>query len=464
MGITSRLRRLFGVQAADSSTPHEPGDLSTLSFAVVDTETTGVYQHVDRIIEIALLKITRDGKVLNSFETLVNPSRDLGPTHLHGITAAEISHAPSFAEVADYVLAAMSGSVIVAHNARFDVGLLRSEYARLGIEFPQMPLLCTLQLASHLGIPGRKLWDCCSAVGISPVSQHSAGGDVRATAELFVRLINRAGCKTLADLGCRELPLSCEPAPKPGLCPRQSAARAVNHERGYLSRLIAQMPRSPGHPVSDVDLHCYLDVVDRILEDRKVVPEEADDLMKLAREFGMTQCEVERAHTIYFKALCNAAVEHGSVGQSEHSDLELVSELLGVDKSLIPSSTSTAVTPSSALAVPAYAFQEDLRGKTVCFTGQSHLNGRPIPRTSLENIAREAGLIVLPSVTHQLDLLVAADPESLSGKARKAREYGVRILAESVLWEKLGISEAEVASGAGLSNPLNQMSDVPKTG
>ena len=233
---------------------------------------------------------------------------------------------------------------------------------------------------------------------------------------------------------------------------------------GYLSRLIAQMPRSPGHSVSEVDLNCYLDVLDRILEDRKVDPEEANELMKLAREFGMTQCDVERAHATYFTALCKAAVEHGFVGQSERSDLELVSELLGVDKSLIPPSTSTVVTPSSPLAAPVYVLQEDLRGKTVCFTGQSHLNGKPIPRTVLEDIARKAGLVVLNGVTHQLDLLVAADPESLSAKATKAREYGVRILTESVLWEKLGISEAEIASAPGLSNSPNHLSAITKSG
>jgi DNA polymerase-3 subunit epsilon len=102
--------------------------------------------------------------------------------------------------------------------------------------------------------------------------------------------------------------------------------------------------------------------------------------------------------------------------------------------------------------------QEDLRGKTVCFTGQSHLNGEPIPRAVLEDIARKAGLVVLNGVTHQLDLLVAADPESLSAKARRAREYGLRILKESVFWEKLGISEAEIASAAALSNSPSRMS------
>jgi DNA polymerase III subunit epsilon len=459
MGITPLLRRLFGKRPADSTTTREIENLSTTSFAVLDTETTGVYQHVDRIIEVALLKITKDGEVLDSFETLVNPGRDLGPTHLHGITAAEILHAPTFADVADSLLSALSGSVIVAHNARFDVAFLRSEYARLGIDLPKMPFLCTLELASRLGIAKRKLWDCCRAVGVSSISQHSAAGDARATAELFVRLVNRSGYKTLSDLGCNEVPFSYEPVSRPELCPRQAAARAVVHEREYLSRLIAQMPRSPGHAVSDLDRHCYLDVLDRVLEDRKVDPEEADELMKLAAEFGMAQHDVERAHADYFTAMCQAAVEHGLIGQSERSDLELVCELLGLDKSLVPPCTSTAPAPLSPQASPVYDLQEDLRGKTVCFTGQSHLNGKPVQRAVLEDIARKAGLVVLNAVTHQLDLLVAADPESLSGKARKARQYGLRILTESVLWEKLGISEAEIASAAGLSNSPNHMSE-----
>ena len=66
------------------------------------------------------------------------------------------------------------------------------------------------------------------------------------------------------------------------------------------------------------------------------------------------------------------------------------------------------------------------------------LGGEPITRAQAEQLAAAAGLVVAPRVTKALDLLVVADPDSLSSKARKAREYGTRIMAEAVFWQAIG--------------------------
>jgi DNA polymerase III subunit epsilon len=78
----------------------------------------------------------------------------------------------------------------------------------------------------------------------------------------------------------------------------------------------------------------------------------------------------------------------------------------------------------------------------VCFTGalSGQLDGQPITRDQAEQLAAAAGLTVAPRVTKTLDLLVLADPDSLSSKARKARQYGTRIMAEAVFWQTIGIS------------------------
>jgi len=72
-------------------------------------------------------------------------------------------------------------------------------------------------------------------------------------------------------------------------------------------------------------------------------------------------------------------------------------------------------------------------GTTVCFTG-----AMKYPRSSCEAFASRAGLVVLDRVTKQLDILVVADPDSQSNKARKAREYGTRIMSESAFFSLLG--------------------------
>jgi DNA polymerase-3 subunit epsilon len=83
----------------------------------------------------------------------------------------------------------------------------------------------------------------------------------------------------------------------------------------------------------------------------------------------------------------------------------------------------------------------NLNGKRVCFTGelQCRYNGQLIPRELAEELAASAGLIVMDSVTKKLDLLVSADPHSHSYKARKARQYGLRIMHEPVFWKAIGV-------------------------
>jgi DNA polymerase-3 subunit epsilon len=82
-----------------------------------------------------------------------------------------------------------------------------------------------------------------------------------------------------------------------------------------------------------------------------------------------------------------------------------------------------------------------LSGMRVCFTGEMHCsrNGLIISREYADELATKAGLNVVDSVTKKLDLLVVADPQTQSVKAKKARQYGIRIMHEPVFWKALGV-------------------------
>lgn len=72
----------------------------SLPFAVVDVETTGFSPRLhDRLVEIAIVRIGPDGSPQDEYSTLINPLRDVGPTRIHGITAADLVEAPTFVEV-----------------------------------------------------------------------------------------------------------------------------------------------------------------------------------------------------------------------------------------------------------------------------------------------------------------------------------------------------------------------------
>ena len=92
-------------------------------------------------------------------------------------------------------------------------------------------------------------------------------------------------------------------------------------------------------------------------------------------------------------------------------------------------------------AAQAAPTRESLAGLSVCFTGDSRLNfrGEHLTRGVAKELATRASLVVKPSVTKGLDLLVVVDAHSLSGKALKARRYGTRVVAEKVFWDMLGV-------------------------
>ena len=159
-------------------------------FAVVDVETTGFSPDRDRVVEVAVVLVDPAGTVEGEFATLLDPGRDPGPTHVHGITDAMVAGAPTFGDVHPYLAHLFSGRVVVGHNiVRFDVPFLAAEAARAGSSIPVGDLVTidTLLVArDHLGLYGRAtLPDCCARYGLSWGDHHSALGDCLVTARLF---------------------------------------------------------------------------------------------------------------------------------------------------------------------------------------------------------------------------------------------------------------------------------------
>lgn len=160
-------------------------------YAVIDVETTGLWpgRH-HRIIEIGIVHLDADGEVEATFETVVDPSRDLGPIHVHGLRSADVRGAPRFEHVVDDLCDRLRGRVVVAHNARFEAQFLAAEFARLGLVSPLGPdgagALCTMKLApTYLPGAGRTLADCCAAIDVDLTDAHESLSDATATARLL---------------------------------------------------------------------------------------------------------------------------------------------------------------------------------------------------------------------------------------------------------------------------------------
>ncbi|MGB4672417.1 MAG: exonuclease domain-containing protein [Azovibrio sp.] len=119
------------------------------ALAFVDLETTGTNPLTDRITEIGM--VLMDGEQEESWSSLVNPGVEISPfiEQLTGISNAMVATAPTFAELADPLFARLQGRLFIAHNARFDYGFLKQEFARSGLRF-QADTLCTVKLSRQL--------------------------------------------------------------------------------------------------------------------------------------------------------------------------------------------------------------------------------------------------------------------------------------------------------------------------
>ena len=170
-------------------TPTGPatGAARTPRFAVIDVETTGLSPAGERIIELAIVRADEHGRPIDQWVSRFHPGRPFGATHVHGITDADVAHAPRFADLAVTIGTALQGMVVVGHNAEFDVSFLQAEFARAGMPMPVFSTYCTLQ-GSTLYLPQlrrRKLADCCAAVGFAVQQAHWALGDAYAAAGLL---------------------------------------------------------------------------------------------------------------------------------------------------------------------------------------------------------------------------------------------------------------------------------------
>jgi len=184
---------------------HERITLADTGFVVFDLETTGAKAPPCRITEIGAYRI-RDGRIAEEFHTLVNPEMPIPRfiTMLTGISDEMVIDAPRFCDIVSEFLDFIGDSVLVAHNARFDMGFLNHEIGRVYEDYRVgNPSLCTVQLSRRLlpQIENHKLNTVANYFSIELLNHHRAGDDAKATAEIFVNLLADLHIRGIRDLG-----------------------------------------------------------------------------------------------------------------------------------------------------------------------------------------------------------------------------------------------------------------------
>jgi DNA polymerase-3 subunit epsilon len=173
--------------------------LRDLTFCVVDLETTGGSAAGGSMItEIGAVKV-RGGEVLGEFQTLVNPHTQIPAfiAVLTGITNSMVSEAPPIESALPAFLEFARGSVLVAHNAPFDVGFLSWFAARQGLAWPGFEVLDTAKIARRVitrdDAPNCKLSSLARAFRSPTTPNHRALSDARATVDVLHGLMERLG-------------------------------------------------------------------------------------------------------------------------------------------------------------------------------------------------------------------------------------------------------------------------------
>lgn len=125
--------------------PHRK--LANVTFVAFDTETTGVNPHRDRIVELAAVKY-QDGKIIDERTWLVNPGRPIPSwaQKVHGITTEMVKNEPKFKDIYAEFLEFIGGSVLVAHNAPFDISFINTEVRLAHLESPPNLVIDSLGL------------------------------------------------------------------------------------------------------------------------------------------------------------------------------------------------------------------------------------------------------------------------------------------------------------------------------
>lgn len=373
-------------------------------FAVIDCETTG-FTGNDRILEFAVVLL--DSKTLDiveEFDTLINPLRDVGPTAVHGVTASMVSAAPTFDEIAGHIASRLNGNMLVAHNISFDSRFLENAFERANMPCDLGNGYCTLkQTKAKLGVAAGRF-------DISIDQQHRALTDARATAGLFKCIFeefeentNHSSVKITS------------PARKALTHTLRREAVGGGKPKTVLARLLAQAC----YPTSrDVCIE-YFESLDWILADGITTAEEREFLNSVISQAQLTAAQIQMMHKAYFASVLGAALRDRAISEVEHKLLKTISKALGLHSDSVPGITNL---PKLTQLKPA---------TRICFTGEAlDLNGNPILREKLEALAGENCWQPVDSVTKKnCDLLVAADPSSGSGKAQKARAYGLPIMS-----------------------------------
>lgn len=390
-------------------------DPRTLTFAVLDLETTGLEPgRGHRVCEVAVVRMRGDGEVLDEFSTLVNPERSIPDDLPHEIVHADVKDAPTFAQVAGDVLAYLGDAIVVSHNLDFEERFLVAELRRLGVTPQGVPGLCTLVTARiQLDRWGYRLDNVASLLtGEWPAARHSALGDARAKAATLATLIGAAP-QRLSWSGPAPVPLPSWP--RGGVIAPRAASLRKGRE-GWLATLTARLPYLVAPPPPRPEgLRDYRALLAHALSDGRIVGEEAAQLAIVAARAGLTQTTARQVHEEFLADARARAEADGVVTSAELRELQRAAKELAASHLITDLEEAAAANRARG--------NGPLKGWRILPVGDS------AALTQVVDLAVEYGAKVAVNVTKTVRLVISDDVAADDPRISRARTAGVEVLS-----------------------------------
>lgn len=409
-----------------------------MEFAVVDVETTGLNKFGnDKIIELAVIIMDDRGNITQGFSTLVNPKRDLGPTHIHQVTGEMVRDAPQFLEIAETLATLLNNRVVVAHNARFDCKMLSQELENAGFIVDLNSSMDTLEMSRKtFDFSNYKLSTICSELGVPLEGHHSALADATATAILFSYLLRMNPYHAIANSSFVQ-PTSANPSIENWL-PREKALPKPQTMKEFLETLPVTSVQEDTN-IQEAVVNKYLELLHIALLDKNVSLDAFNNIKSYINGVGLSKGQVINLNEEYLLLHLCAAIQlvQNIITIEDITHLDYLTNFLEIDVSdsqqLISAiyNNRHVITPSVQKLNGLFTIQLADR---IVFSGE-HLQ---YSKQEWETYLTAKGYAVGDSITKLTKVLVLSDLTSLSAKAEKARSRNIPLLTEESLIKMLG--------------------------
>lgn len=372
-GITTFLRRMSLTATSDGAAAAR--DVRRwASLAVIETS----HGRGDRYLEFAAVVTDDDGHV-HEYETVINPGIDVGDPRQHGITADIASAAPTFIDAWAFLREQLDGSVLATHGMTPLHASLEKALRRVGYDDDLGSGFCTLEMAG-LGFGS-------SPSGASALEQ--------------ARWVDSIRRNSVGDQHVQPFTMRGDgPEATPRLLARVADARRANLE----------LARAPADPERMYALTVAL-----------AASSPLEDALNLPPAGGLEPDQIKTLNRAHMDSFLTVVTRDAHVSDRERRIATNLAGLLGVPVTHELDATSDTTEVADVLTP----------GARLCFTGTAFTaGGDKIDRDELENIAQAAGFLTVGTVSKtRCDVLVTADPSSMSRKAQSARAWGKPVIS-----------------------------------